>query len=143
VRSIGHLPNEDQARLFGDYLVAQGIRNEVEAESNGSWVIWVREDEQLETGRTLLERFRRFPAAPEFAREATAADQVRQQEVAEQAQWRRRVFNRRRVFPGTQSHRAGVLTYVLVVACVVVAVISKLGTDDAILRHQLSGGGCG
>jgi GlpG protein len=135
VRSIGHLPNEDQARLFSDYLVTKGIRNEVEAEDDGTWLIWVLEDAQLEAGRTLLDRFRRFPAAPEFARDAAAADEVRQKEAEDQKQWRRRVFNRRRVFPGMQSYRAGVLTYVLVVACVAVAVFSNLGANDEVLRH--------
>jgi GlpG protein len=135
VRSIGHLPNEAQARLFSDYLVTKGIRNEVEAESDGTWLIWVREDEQLDAGRTMLEQFRRFPAAPEFARDAATADEVRRKEAEDEKQWRRRVFNRQRVLPGIRSYRAGVLSYALVVACVLVAVLSNFGKDDTLLRH--------
>lgn len=137
VRSIGNLPNEPQARRFGDYLLAQGIRNEVESDTDGSWLIWVLEDEQLGQGRALLEQFRQEPAAPEFSSAAARAEQVRTQEAKEQSAWRRRVHNRRRVFPGAQSIGAGPLTYVLIVACVGVAVLSKLGTDREVLRSLL------
>jgi GlpG protein len=134
VRSIGHLPNESQARTFGDFLLAQGVRNEVEADPDGSWSIWVLEDEQLDVGRAWLERFQQRPEASEFSRAAAKADQMRAQEERAQSEWRRRVHNRCRVFPGTQSFGAGPLTYALVVACVVVAVFSKIGADREFLQ---------
>ena len=135
VRSIGNLPNESQARLFGDYLLAQGVRNEVDPESDGSWIIWVLDDDQLDLGRASLEKFRLRPGASEFARTAAKADRVRSSEEKEQAEWRRRVHNRRRVFPGAQSFRAGPLTYVLMVACVIVAIYSQLGGNREFLSH--------
>src|SRR5215471_13798195 len=125
VRSIGHLPNEAQARRFGDYLLARGIRNEVEAEADGTWLIWVLDDEQLEQGRASLEQFRKEPEAAEFSQARIKAEQVRAQEENEQSVWRRGVHNRRHIFPGSQAYRAGPLTYVLIVACVTVAFISK------------------
>lgn len=137
MRSIGNLPNEKQARLFGDFLLTRGIRNEVEAEHDGSWLVWVLDDEQLESGRALLEQFRRNPAAAEFSREAAAAERVRKETEQEQAGWRRRVHNRQRVFPGTRRYGAGVFTYVLVVMCIVVAVYSRIGADREFLRPFL------
>ena len=41
MREIGEIPNEEQARLFGDYLYVQGIANDVE-EDGGAWTIWRR-----------------------------------------------------------------------------------------------------
>ena len=134
VRSIGNLPNESQARLFGDYLLTQGIRNEVEAESDGSCLIWVLDDGQIEAGRGLLERFRQNPAAPEFARQAADADRMRAEEEKSQAEWRRRVHNRRRVFPGMMKYGAGPLTFALVVMSVVIAVYSNIGRNEEFLR---------
>ncbi|MEY4387139.1 MAG: Rhomboid protease GlpG [Verrucomicrobiota bacterium] len=125
MRSIGNLPSEPQARLFSDYLLTLGIRSEVERDSDTSWLIWVLDDEQLDAGRAQLERFRANPDAPEFAREAARADRVRQAEAEEQSDWRKRVHNRRRVFPGIQSYHAGVFTYVLIVASVILALYSK------------------
>lgn len=134
MRSIGHLPDEKQARQFSDFLLTQGIRSEVEPEASTQWLIWVLDDAQLEAGRAWLERFQQNPLADEFSG-ASAAETLRAQEQAEQAKWRRRVFNRRRVFPGMQNFGAGLLTYALVVACGVIAWHSGMGTEEGILRH--------
>jgi GlpG protein len=134
VRPIGILPEEKQARLFGDYLLTQGVRNEVEHDSDGSWIIWVLDDEQLDSGKGMLEQFRANPHAHEFSRKAADAERLRVEEEKAQAQWRRRVHNRQRVFPGTRTYGAGLLTYGLIVVCAVVAVFSKLGRDREILE---------
>jgi GlpG protein len=137
MRPIGNLPDENQARLFGDYLLAKGVRNEVEADSDGSWIIWVLDDEQQEAGRGMLDAFRANPTSEEFSSKAADADRVRVQEEQSEAAWRRRVHNRRRVFPGAQSHGAGILTYALVVACVVVTMLCKFGDNEEVLAHLI------
>ena len=134
MRSIGNLPGEIQSRLFGDYLFTQGIRNEIEVEAAGSCLIWILDDEQMEAARSLLERFRQNPDAPEFSRPAADADRLRAEEEKGQAEWRRRVYNRRRVFPGLIKYGAGPLTFALVVMSVVVAIYSKLGANLDFLR---------
>ncbi len=134
MRSIGNLPGEIQSRLFGDYLFTQGIRNEIEVESGGSCLIWVLDDAQIEAGRALLEKFRANPDAPEFSRQAAAADHLRQAEEKDQAEWRRRVHNRKRVFPGMIKYGAGPLTFALVVMSVVIAVYSSVGDNLEFLR---------
>jgi len=144
MRPIGNLPDERQAHLFGDYLLAQGLRNEVEQDVDGSWIIWVKEDEQVDVGQGMLANFRQNPEDAKFAARAADAERIRTQEEKEQADWRRRVYNRRRVFPGAQQYRPGILTYALVAACVVVFGLSKLGGDRGVLAHliiALPGGG--
>jgi len=116
-------------------LLTQTIRNEVERDSENTWVIWVLEDDQLDAARAMLERFRQNPAAEEFSKKAAQADRLRAKEEKEQADWRRRVHNRQTVLPGTRSFGAGPLTFALVVACVVVAVFSKLGQDREFLGN--------
>ena len=135
MRPIGNLPQEQQARLFGDYLLAHGVRNEVERDSDGSWIIWVLDDEQLEQGRAMLEKFRHHPDAPEYSAKAAKADQLREEEEKSEARWRRRMHNRQRVFPGSRSFGAGLLTYVLIVACALVAMLSKMGRDREFLEN--------
>jgi GlpG protein len=48
MRMIGHLGNEAHARLFSDYLYAQGVENEVEPDRDGSWAVWVHAEEELD-----------------------------------------------------------------------------------------------
>ena len=133
VRTIGNLPNESQARLFGDYLLVQGIHNEVEADLDGSWLIWVADDDRVIDGRELLDKFRANPEAPEFAKKAAAAGRVRAEEKKSEAAWRRKVRGRRQFVPALTSFKAGPMTFALICLGVAVAFRSKLGADtDAI-----------
>jgi len=134
MRSIGNLPNEQQARLFGDYLLAQGIQNEVETDADNSWLIWVADDDHLSKAREFLESFRSNPVSPEFARKAADAERVRSEEKKSQAAWRRKVRGRRSIFPGTSAFGAGPLTFVLVCACATVAALSNLGKNQEAIR---------
>ncbi len=61
MRHIGHLPDQAQGHRFGDFLVARGIRNEIEAEADGSSLIWIVEEDQLAEAQALLEKFRANP----------------------------------------------------------------------------------
>lgn len=83
----------------------------------------------------MLEKFRANPNSPEFAAKAAGAEQLRAEEEKSESQWRRRVHNRHRVFPGMRSYGAGGLTYALIVGCVIVAVFSKMGRDREFLEH--------
>jgi len=135
MRHIGNLPQAAQARLFGDYLYAQGIRNEVEADTDASWMVWVADEGQTEAARGMLERFRRDPAAPEFARGAAHAEQRRADEARDNAAYQKRFITARQLFPGTRTSGAGTLTCLLIVACVVVGLGSSLGRNNELLRH--------
>src|SRR5450631_4081126 len=66
MRHIGHLPDPAQGRSFGDFLVAKGIRNEIETEADGSSLIWIMEDDQLAEAQAWLEKFRANPGGAEF-----------------------------------------------------------------------------
>src|SRR6185436_9486702 len=67
-------------------------------------------------------------------RKAADADRLRAEEEKAQAEWRRRVHNRRRVFPGMIKYGAGPLTFALVVMSAVIAVYSNLGHNEEFLR---------
>ena len=133
MRTIGNLPSESQARLFGDYLLVKGIRNEVESSPDGSWLVWVADDDQLAAGSELLEKFKANPNAPEFSKDAAGANRVRAEEKKSEAAWRRKLRGRQQLLTRPTTFRAGPLTFALVCVCVVVAVRSKLGENtDAI-----------
>lgn len=129
MRQIGHLTDEAQARLFGDFLFAQGIRNEVEVEVGSGWIIWVHDDDQLESARALLERFRINPTAPEYQKASGTTQRELAQEETENREWRRRFFDRRKVFPGQRTFGAGPLTFALIIACASVGLLSQLGNN--------------
>jgi GlpG protein len=56
MRQFGTLPNEEDARRLAGYLATQGIAVQVMPEQ-ASWVLWVRDEDQLEQAREELARF--------------------------------------------------------------------------------------
>lgn len=134
MRHIGNLPNASQAELFKNYLYARGIQSELERDGESSWMIWVSAEDQLENARGLLEHFQQNPSAPEFTREAATAEQMRQAEAKDYAAYRKRFKDSRQLFPQTRSYGAGVLTYALIVVCVLVALWTNFGHDESRLQ---------
>ena len=134
MRQIGQLPDQSQVRVFGDFLLAQGIRNELEREADGSWSVWIREEDQVAQARTWLERFRKNPHASEFQAATVEAEKVRAAEAQDLAAYRHRIRTRRSIFPKFGGYGVGFLTYALTFACIVVAVYSNLGENREFLR---------
>ncbi len=128
MRHIGSLPNEEQARLFGDYLFARGIRNQIERDGAASWMVWVADEEQLTDATDAFTRFRSQPAASEFARTYASAGKLRADEER-----RRKLIARlragRQLFSSTRPYGAGLLTYLLIVVCLVVFARSDTGLN--------------
>ena len=135
MRQIGQLADAAQARVFGDFLVAQGIRNELEGEADGSWAIWIREEDQLDAARTWLAKFQQNPASAEFQAAPIEAAKKRAAEAKERDEYQRRIRTRRSMFPKLGGYGVGLLTYALILACLIVAVYSNLGSNREFLRH--------
>ncbi|MBC8096585.1 MAG: rhomboid family intramembrane serine protease [Akkermansiaceae bacterium] len=134
MRHIGHLPG-GQARIFSDFLFSRGIRNEVERESDGTFSIWVRDEDQVVSAQDLLTRFSTEPRGTEFQDASEVAEKARAAEKAELEAYKKRIHTRKSVFPNFGSYGVGPLTYALIIVCVIVAIYSKLGTDREVLRH--------
>jgi GlpG protein len=133
MRHIGHLPDQAQGRSFSDFLVAQGIRNEIEAEADGSSLIWIVEDDQIAAAQGWLEKFRANPDGAEFRAATTVAAQKRQADADELAKYHRRVRTRKSLFPNMGGYGVGILTYTLIGICLVVAYYTGLGENRDLL----------
>jgi GlpG protein len=127
MRVIGHLETDVQARTFGDFLYVQGIETEFERDGE-RWSIWVRSDDDIPRALKLLEEFRVTPSDPKFLA-GSPAEKLREQAKAEDEAYRRRVVPARRLFPGLTSHGFGLVTYALIVGCIVVFVLSRMGKE--------------
>jgi GlpG protein len=136
MRHIGHLPDSAQGRSFGDFLVAKGIRNEIETEADGSSLIWIMEDDQLAEAQTWLEKFRANPGGAEFRDATTLAARTRKAEAKEKAEYQRRIRTRKSLFVKFSGYGVGVLTYALIGVCVAVAFYSKFGGNEDFARQM-------
>lgn len=133
MRQLGTLPDERQARLFSEHLTTHEIRNELEADEGG-WVIWIKDEDQVDDARARLERFRANPTATEFRSRALelVEQRLRALEAEEAGQ---RIHTRRSLFPKVGGYGVGPLTFGLILLCVAFAAYSKLGYDTAVVRR--------
>jgi GlpG protein len=134
MRIIGHLEGEASARAFGDYLLVQGVENDVEAEKDGTWAVWIRAEDELDRARTELEAFRANPSDPKFKNSARAAAGMKEQQRREQAGYEKRVKERRHLFRPLAGYGFGPVTYLLIFISVVVFIFSRFGQDPTPVR---------
>lgn len=134
MRHIGQISGTEQAKLFSDFLTSRGIRHDADREADSSWSIWVRDEDQVAQAQEFMTRFSANPAADEFTRAGAEAAKVRLAEEEALEAYRRRVRHRRNVFTSLGSYGVGILTYALIVICVLVAFYSKLGENLEALR---------
>jgi len=134
MRQIGNLPDEAQARLFSDHLIANRIRNEIEAEDS-AWAVWIKDEDHVEDAKVRLVRFRANPGAPEFQSDRSKAAEARAADEKELADYRRRVRTRQRLVPKLGGYGVGPLTFGLILLCLGFALYSKLGYDRDVVRR--------
>jgi GlpG protein len=133
MRAIGQFSDETHARGFSDHLVANRIRNKIEADEGG-WIVWINDEEQVAEAKARLERFRADPNALEFQSARIQAARIKAAEAEDLANYRQRLRSRRSVFPKFGGYGVGVLTYGLIVLCGLVALLSELGNNLEFVR---------
>lgn len=118
MRKAGSITDPTQAQRFGDYLLARGIKNRVDAPSDGGG-IWIYEDSQLAEGKRELERFCNEPEHARYDR-AGEADAIRKRERREQELAKQRYVDVRTTWVRRGQRRSGSmpLTLGLVFLCI-------------------------
>ncbi len=136
MRLVGEVEELAYARTFSDYLTQLGIENRVIEESRGdknAYEIWVHEEDKLEQSEGLLKKFLENPDDEEYQGVSLKAKKIKREakrEAKEQPQYmdaRTTIFYR-----GTT--RSGALTILLILTCVVVGVLSKLGENTNAMK---------
>ena len=134
MRIIGHLETENHARVFSDFLYAQGIDNQIETDASRSWTIWVHDDEHLAQAGELLARFRENPADPSYANAPKDAEKKRQQSQQNLSEYQKRFHDRAQLFRSFSTYGIGPLTLILVLICSGVFLASSFSTDFGPIR---------
>lgn len=146
MRAIGKLDSEQQARTFGDFLLVEGIENEIDQSGDRSWTIWVHSEDQIEDARRLLDRFAQNPDAVEFSSAASTARGLKRLEKKKTARSRKHYVDVRTTWSSATVMRPGPLTLGLIGASILVALLSRLGADNEVLQYRPRCGaprGCG
>jgi GlpG protein len=122
MRMIGHLGNEAHARLFSDYLYAQGVENEVEPDRDGRWAVWVHAEEELDHATRQLQLFLKQPGEEKYQHAQALADDRRAQQRKLDEAARKRHFDRDRLMP-KRIYGIGLATVILIALSVVLSLL--------------------
>jgi GlpG protein len=134
MRLLDYLPTEAEARACRDWLELAGIPCSYEADG-AQWALWVADDDDMERARTSVREFRAAPtgALGGVALQARAAAK-RAQEAAEQARYKKRVVDGRLLWFRAPRGR---VTTAIVVACIAVALLTRLEGGGPVVRALL------
>ncbi|RCS53932.1 rhomboid family intramembrane serine protease [Bremerella cremea] len=139
MRQIGKLASDQLASRFSDYLLTLGIHSKTDRASDGEYLLWIHEENQVDQARSELEAFR---SNPDDARYRSAADEAAGIRKMEQLKERERRKNIHDVKPRGGVPGAGLsgapVTKAIIVICVVIALLGMFAST-----HDLKDPGIG
>ncbi len=136
---IGQLADERSATTFSDYLVVQGIENEIEVASDGSWLVWIMEEELIARAVDLLAAYKAAPDDPRFQGHSRAARQIEEREQQEAAESGKRVLRREDIIASHGPFGMGPLCGVLLFFCAAVFMLTGQGDNPEAIRSFFIG----
>ena len=136
MRQVGTLPGEREARQFAAWLVAQRIEAHAEAE-NGSWVVWVRDEDQLAQARDALTHFRSNSADAQYQDAERAAETLKRSEEAKRKQAQGNVVEMRGRWGSTAPGMPGAARRLpLVLTLIGLSAIVAIATHDDTMSER-------
>ena len=128
MRHIGSIPAETDAKRFGDYLLAAGMRNSVEEVASG-WAVWVEDDDHLERAKAELDAFSANPADAKYNGATRKAEKIRSAEEKKKERLSKR-FHDVRTSWGATPQWAQPVTIALILASLLVAAATAVGSNS-------------
>jgi GlpG protein len=129
MRLIGHLVEENAARLFGDFLFVQGIENRLDHEKGEGWGIWILDDDKIPRAGDILADFRKSPDDPKYQVEVRKVGTLRAAGAKEEEAYRKKIQTRRHLFRTLTPYGFGPLTFALICICIAVFFSSRYGNN--------------
>lgn len=125
MRQVASSSDENAAKLFADVLSVRGIDVQVSKGRDGTWAVWVLDEDDVDRAR---EAWARFEAAPNDQEYATARGALKRKEdamAADERRSRHEVIDVRRRWrrPAAPAR----LTFVLVLVSVLVTALVSIG----------------
>jgi GlpG protein len=134
MRELVRYDEETRARTLGDVLYVDGVDSRVDEARDGSFIVWVRDEEQLEQAKELRAAFEEAPDDPRFAEARREAERRRKQEREEAKQDRFKTIQMRERWARQAGGRKAVTT-VLMGICVGVFLLTGFGDKGDIVEH--------
>lgn len=139
MRIIGQIENESDARSFSDFLLVQGIENEIEPDKQGHWAVWVHSEDEMDKAKEWFSQFRLNPLLQQFRAASNEASELREKKRLEQESFARRFVDRSQLVPRVSERGQMPLTLILIILSVMVFVVYNT-QPDLVRQHLLISG---
>src|SRR5208337_3951853 len=123
LRQIGTLPRNLDSQIFGDHLLALGMKARFDEQPDG-WIVWIYNEDQLARARAELEAYVRQPDDPRFGEGARTAEEVRRNAAKLEKEYRKNFREMTDLWSGLRLRRRP-LTLTLVIVSVVVFILEQ------------------
>ncbi len=123
LRQIGTLPRNLDSQVFGDHLLALGMKARFDEQPDG-WLVWIYNEDQLARACAELEAYVRQPDDPRFQEAATTAREVRRNQARLEKEYRKNFREVTDLWAGMRFRRRP-LTLALVFVSVVIFILGQ------------------
>ena len=127
MRLLTTVKNEAEAKTLGDALYADGVATTIKETQDGTYAVWVQDEDRMEQARALLGGF--DPDSERFGEMAKQARVQRRQEAKVDEKLRARTEKIRKQIEARQNMRIGPVTAVLMAICVLVFLYTGMGDN--------------
>ena len=129
MRQVGQFEKEKLALRFWGYLKQQEIDSSLEEdETNGTWTIWVADEDKIDFAIEKQRQFSENPENPVFLTSTTPNDSSLTEKEPNSPKSRFKEFNLRNRWKNTR-HGPGAVTLSLIITCVGVFLLSGMGKN--------------
>jgi len=132
MRILTTMADQSEAKTLRDALYANGVVTTLKETRDGSFAVWVHDEERLEQARTFLSTF--DPNAGHISEMARKARSQRREEAKADEQLRARTEKIRRAIQAKQNMRIGTVTAGLMVISVAVFLLTDMGKNMGVVR---------
>lgn len=137
MRIICRFKEQSHARIFGGYLLSEGVTNELELSQEDEWLVWVHSEEHLERAKELHQKYLDDPENQEIQLAAVKALEAAHKKTRQKSRYRR--INPRDRWLAMDRPKAYLLTLILMGVSVLVGMITGLGSNhDTIVKFTIT-----
>ncbi len=136
MRKLTDFHDQTTARSLGDYLLANGVSNQVDQDGDTAWSVWVHEDDHMEQAREHLEFFRANPTHADVRKAVNKANERRAQILREQKETRSTPVDVRTHWH-KESMKPMLVTMAIIAISVVVYVVQSFVPRGGEFTHWL------
>jgi len=135
MRDIGVISNELDATVFRDFLFNQGVETAIEQNQDGSWSVWVQDENQLTQAESLLKEFLINPSAEKYIKGSEDADKRRLELEKSEKQAAKNFRTRDDIFATYGFSGMGHVTISLIAVCIAVTIMCKFDENVPLIQR--------